>query len=128
MSKKNSIILERRFVPEGKIIIKEGEVGYSAFLIQSGSVCVYSEAGGKMTVLAELGVGEICGEMALIDEDCRSASVKAIENSTLIMLTRTAFEEKLRKSDPTIKAVVKMLIKRVKTANDGIIKFNSEEE
>lgn len=126
MSNKERVILERRYVPQGKIIIHEGDVGYSAFLIQSGKVRVYSESGGQVTELAQLGVGEICGEMALIDENSRSASVQAIEDCNLIMITRTAFEEKLKSSDPTVQAVMKMLIRRIKTANDGMIKVNSK--
>lgn len=123
---KDRMILERRYVPKGKIIIKEGDVGYSAFLIQSGSVRVYSELGDKVTELAELGVGEICGEMALIDEDARSASVQALEDCNLIMITRSAFDEKLRNSDATIQAIVKMLIKRIKMANNGIVRVNTK--
>ena len=118
---RNRVILERRFVPKDSIIIEEGDVAYSAYLIQSGSVSVYSKSSGREIELARLGVGEICGEMALIDEQARSANVRALEDCNLIVITRTAFENKLSDSDTTVQAIVKMLIKRIKSSNVTVL-------
>lgn len=125
---KDRVILERRFVPKGSVIIKEGEEAYSAYLIQSGKVGVYTEKDGKQVQLAELGMGEICGEMALIGEDARAANVRTLEDCNLIVITRSAFEEKLRNSDPTIRAVMHMLIKRLKISNADIVDFTTQKE
>ncbi|MCK5375190.1 MAG: cyclic nucleotide-binding domain-containing protein [Alphaproteobacteria bacterium] len=116
---RDRIILERRFVPEGSLIIKEGDEGYSAYLIQSGEVDVYSknEEGNKIA-LAKLGVGEICGEMALLGDGVRSASVCAVSDCNLVVITRAAFEEKLKRSDTTVRAVMKMLIQRIISSNE----------
>ena len=43
---KERVILERRFVPKGSIVIHEGDDAYSAYLIQSGTVSVYSKVDG----------------------------------------------------------------------------------
>lgn len=114
---KERVILERRFVPRDTVIIKQGEEAYAAYLIQSGSVQVYQEKEGKRKNLATLGIGEICGEMALIGEDVRTACVVTLEDCNLIVISRSAFEQKLKKTDVTIQAVVKMLIKRIKDSN-----------
>ncbi len=121
MKKDNRVILERRFVPKGSIFIKQGDEAYSAYLIQSGSVSVYSKVNDDVHELAQLGAGEICGEMALVNDGPRIASVKAIEDCNLIVITRTAFEEKLRKVDPTIYAIIKMLIERLKNLNETVV-------
>ena len=121
MSKDNRVILERRFVPKGGVFIKQGDEAYSAYLIQSGLVSVYSKVDDEVLELAQLGAGEICGEMALVSDGCRTASVKAIEDCNLIVITRTAFEEKLRKLDPTIYAIINMLINRLKKLNDAVL-------
>jgi len=113
----SNVILERKFVPKGSIIIQEGDDAYSAYLIQSGKVKVYTKKNSEVHVLANLGVGEICGEMALISDKVRSATVEAVEDCNLIIITRSAFEEKLVNSDPTIQAVVKMLIDRITESN-----------
>ncbi len=112
------VILERKYVAKGSIIIKEGDDAYSAYLIQSGEVRVYTTKNNEQRELARLGVGDICGEMALIDDNARSATVEAAEDCNLIVITRTAFEEKLKNSDPTIQAVVRMLIDRMIYSND----------
>lgn len=122
------IILERRFVPKGTSIIKEEDDAYSAYLIQSGEVSVFTNKSGKEIELARLGAGEICGEMALIADDKRSASVRTVEDCNLIVITRSAFEEKLRNSDPTIRAVVNMLIKRIIASNSDFIEYSSQKD
>ena len=68
---KDTIILERRFVPEGTLVMRQGEEGYSAYLIQSGSVGIYSEQDGRKVELARLQAGQIFGEMALIFDEPR---------------------------------------------------------
>jgi len=115
---RDRVILERRFVPKGRVIIKEGDEGYSAYLIQSGEVEVYSEnEEGQEVSLAKLGTGEICGEMALISDGIRTASVRTVQDCNLVIITRAAFEEKLKRSDTTIQAVVQMLIRRIISSN-----------
>ncbi len=121
MAKDSRVILERRFVPKGSIFIKQGDEAYSAYLIQSGCVSVYSKNDGEVHELAQLGAGEICGEMSLVSDGPRIASVKALEDCNLIVITRTAFEEKLRKIDPTIYAILKMLIARLKNLNETVL-------
>ena len=117
---KDTVILERRFVPAGTVIMKEGEEANCAYLIQSGSVEVYSDLGGKEVVLAELGIGEICGEMALASDEPRTANVRVKEDCNLIVIARQTFLEKMKSSDPTIRAVVEMLINRLIKGNTTI--------
>ncbi len=124
---KDRVILERRFVPKGTMIIKEKDEAYSAYLIQSGEVKIYVfNPEGQEVELARLGAGEICGEMALIGEDARSANVRAVKDCNLIVITRVAFEEKLRRSDPTIQAMMRMLIRRIMSANQERIDMLTE--
>lgn len=117
------VILERRYVPKGALIIEQGDQAWSAYLIQSGRVSVYYEDNGDRIELAQLGSGQICGEMALIrnEPSPRTASVRAIEDCNLIVITHSTFQEKLKASDPTIKAVMQMLADRIISANDMVM-------
>lgn len=126
MGRESSIVLERRFVPEGTMIMRQGEPGNSAYLIQSGCVSVYTEHEGKIVELAKLDLGQIFGEMALIFDDPRTASVKALEDCNLIVITRQSFQQKLNRSDPTIKAIVGMLSQRIVTANNAVVNKQSD--
>lgn len=118
---KESAILERRFVPTGSIIMREGERGSTAFLIQSGHVRVFIEKEGKKIELAKLGLGQIFGEMALIFDEPRTATVEALEDCNLIILTRQTLQQKLDKSDPTVRAIVPMLMTRIVQANNAML-------
>lgn len=118
---KDTIILERRFVPAGTLIIKQGEQGNCAYLLQSGSVRVYTEHEGKRVELARLESGQIFGEMALIFNENRSANVTALEDCNLIILTRQTLQHKLERSDPTVRAIVTMLTQRVLSANNDAV-------
>ncbi|GJL85380.1 MAG: hypothetical protein DHS20C02_11550 [Micavibrio sp.] len=126
MNKDSSIILERRFVPEGTMIMKQGDSGNCAYLIQSGSVLVYTEHKGKHVELATLELGEIFGEMALIFDEPRTASVKALEDTNLIILTRETMKQKMARTDPTIKAIITMLTNRIVSANNTLMNKGSD--
>ena len=102
---KDTIILERCFVPEGKLVVKEGEDGNCAYLIQSGSVTVFTYNEGARIDLANFEAGEIFGELALIFDEPRSASVVANEDCNLIVITRNTLKHKLDNSDPTVKEI-----------------------
>lgn len=110
-------VLERRAFAKGETIIYQGEMGVSAFLIQSGEVVVFTENGGKRIELARMGPGQIVGEMALVSDTTRTASVQATTDCNLITITREVLQEKLNKSDPTVRALVQMLMKRLSNSN-----------
>lgn len=126
MGSHDAHILERRAVPKGTFVMREGDPGNCAYLIQSGVVKVFTEKDDKKTVLATLEAGEIFGEMALVFDEPRSASVVAAEETNLIVITREMFKQKLHKTDPTIKAIIGMLIKRVTQTNERVVKSNSD--
>ena len=128
--KTKKVILERRFVPKGTVIIEEGEEGYCAYLIQSGAVQVYKKNDGQIQELARLEAGEICGEMAIIDDETtkRSANVRTTSDCNLIIITRAAFKEKLENSDPTVKAVVEMLAERLNSITSALTDGHKSDE
>ncbi len=112
-----SIILERRVVPEGALILRQGDEGNCAYLVQSGAVSVYTTSGDKKIELAVLGPGEIFGEISLIFDEKRTASVKAIEETTLVVMNRDVFKSKLKEVDPIICSVISALTKRLVSGN-----------
>jgi CRP/FNR family transcriptional regulator, cyclic AMP receptor protein len=127
LPRKNTVILERRFVPEGSIIMREGEAGENAFLIQSGEVSVYTQSGDHRFELAKMGPGQIVGEMALVfDDEVRTATVEALEDCNLIVITRGTFQKKLDSSDPTIRAIVPMLMRRIINTSNALIKKSAD--
>lgn len=109
------------FVAKGDFAIRQGEAGNTAYLIQFGQVRVFAEHAGKVAELGRLEAGDIFGEMALVVEQPRTASVQALEDTNLVVITRPMMIERLAKTDPLIKALMPMLMKRIKDANDAAL-------
>ncbi|MET0412289.1 MAG: serine/threonine-protein kinase [Polyangiaceae bacterium] len=87
--------LPRKNVPAGTIIIREGDAGDAAFIITSGTCRVYRDVDSEQETLAVLGPGDVFGEMALLLDERRVASVEAVTNVTLLVLDKTTMTEGL---------------------------------
>jgi CRP-like cAMP-binding protein len=88
-------------VAAGKVLAREGDFGDEFFVIDSGTAEV--TRGGER--LAELGAGDFFGEMALIEENRRNATVTAISPMSLVVMTRASFRA-LDRSMPQVHATV----------------------
>jgi len=78
-------VSQERVYPQDTVILKEGEVGDSVFLLSSGSVQVtLSGTRGPLLPLAIISTGEIFGEMAVLERKPRSATVMAKENCLVL--------------------------------------------
>ncbi|MGC4091033.1 MAG: serine/threonine-protein kinase [Polyangiaceae bacterium] len=87
--------LPRRNFPSGSVIIREGDTGDSAYLIVSGTCRAYRHVGEQKEVLASMSAGDVFGEMALLLEEPRAASVEAVTPVTLLILDKTTMTEGL---------------------------------
>jgi CRP/FNR family cyclic AMP-dependent transcriptional regulator len=126
--RKETVILERRFVPKDAVVIHEGEYGAQAYLIQSGGVRVFTSHDGREVDLAHLGVGQIFGEMAMVFDGPRTASVQATDDCNLIVISRQQFMNKLAETDATVRAIVYMLTQRIVDSNNSLINKKSDYE
>lgn len=93
---------------EGSAVFREGDPGKGIYLVVAGAVGVTKDG----ATLTELGPGANFGEMAMLDEPSRSATVVALEDSELLLITRDAFFQ-LLKRDPTlaVKVLWNMLLR-----------------
>ena len=80
---------------EGAYVFKEGTHGGYMFFIVDGNVEVIKQFDTKKHIIAELGPGRSVGEMSLIDGAPRSATVRAKDNLSLIVLKREDFQKML---------------------------------
>jgi CRP-like cAMP-binding protein len=74
-------------VRAGKVLVKQGDVGDTFFVIEEGSAEVVRD-GARIT---ELGPGDFFGELALLEEDRRTATVTATTPMEVIVMTRASF-------------------------------------
>ncbi|MDF1536064.1 MAG: cyclic nucleotide-binding domain-containing protein [bacterium] len=73
----------------GDVVFQQGDTGDTMYIIHTGTLAVIRETEGTGTVVARLNPGDFVGEMALVDQEPRSATVKAIEEATLVPITRS---------------------------------------
>lgn len=120
MSKSKPKLLNRITYPAGKTIIKQGDEGVRAYYIESGSVEILIEDGHHQLRVSELKAGDIFGEMALINKEARSATVRALEPVVLTVISSKEFEKRLEKvSDRAMKALTRVLVQRLRTTTKG---------
>lgn len=97
----------------GETIIKQGEPGDSAFIIESGRVEILVEnRKGDANVLGSRGEGTMIGEMALIDDAPRTATVKALEDCELLEITKDDFTLRLNNLDPILRMTMQVILTR----------------
>jgi type IV pilus assembly protein PilB len=106
------------FVPQS-VIVREGGAGDAAYVIMSGLVAVRRKDPdtGMEFLLAELGPGQMFGEMALLTKKPRTASVVALEPTTCAMLARVDFERVMREHPVVALAVAAAFAERLEHAN-----------
>src|SRR6185295_7354560 len=114
-------MISRRSAPRGAAIMHEGDPTDSLYIVISGRLKVMmGEADGKETILSIIGPGEFFGEMGLIDDNPRSASVVAIEPCELLALTRRDFRKCLVENLGLAMAVMRVLVRRLREADRKI--------
>lgn len=99
----------------GEIIINEGDRGKHVYLIINGSVEIYKTVNGNRQLLNTINSGEIFGEMGLLTNEPRYATVVAAEETRLIMVLDKTFHSALFNNKlPIIKPLTKQLVLRFK--------------
>lgn len=103
----------RRMFKAGDIILKQGEKGDCAYIIEDGlveiSIC---RSDGVSQVISTRGPGTIIGEMAIVDEAPRVATVKALKDCKMLEITREDFAQRLKTSDPVIQMISQVILTR----------------
>ncbi len=86
---------------DGETIIAQGDVGDCMFVVQTGRVKVIREDRGSEAQLAILGRGDTFGVMALLDQERRSATVRALGEARVLTVDKRTFLRRVRE-DPTL--------------------------
>jgi predicted acylesterase/phospholipase RssA/CRP-like cAMP-binding protein len=106
--------LTPRSVAGGEVLIREGDPADALYLIAEGRVRVTSRRDdGATQVLAELGRGEIVGEMALVTDEPRSATVTAVRDSLVLELPATTFVELVGEHPQVLREVTTKVVGRL---------------
>lgn len=113
--------VEDLVVAPGTVIFRQGDPGDKFYLIRAGRVRVFREDAGLETELSVLQAGDDFGEMALFMEEPRSATVAALEETRLMVLSKEQFQSILRDFPNVTFAFVRQMSERI-LRNANVIK------
>jgi CRP/FNR family transcriptional regulator/CRP/FNR family cyclic AMP-dependent transcriptional regulator len=113
-----ALLIERR-IPRHKTIVEEGLAGDYMYVICEGRVQVSKLSDdGREKILEFLETGDFFGEMSLLDNAPRSASVRALADTRILALSRADFLAVMRRSPDLAMAVVQELTRRLRRVDD----------
>ncbi len=114
-------VTEEIVYPAGEFVIKEGDTGETMYLIVSGEVSVVKGLGQDQEIeLARIGTGDYFGEMALVDDIVRSATVRTEKESRLLVLHKQEFKEIVREYPQITLQICKVLSARIRNLQEKV--------
>jgi CRP-like cAMP-binding protein len=116
LSRLGRAVVERKY-KKGETIVKEGEQAVAFFMVSKGRVAVSRGKSKSDKPFAEIGPGNVFGEMALLDGQPRDATVKAVEDTECLVLSRWDFVAELRTNPHIAVALLPILSRRLREAN-----------
>jgi CRP-like cAMP-binding protein len=114
-------VANRRRYPKDSVVFFENEEGDFFFMILEGRIKVTILGDdGREVILSLLGAGDFFGEMALLDNEPRSATAIAVEDTELLSLHRNDFQNVLSDNRSITVGLIKVLTARLRRANHQI--------
>jgi len=110
------IALEKEFAP-GEVIFEEGQPAHHLYFLARGKVEVFHRDDSGEYPIATLGEEECFGEMAILDDETRSASIKALEPTQVLKIDRDSFRELITERPQISFAIFKILSNRLRLSD-----------
>lgn len=109
---------------DGEVIVRQGDVGDCMFVIQEGKVEVVMEEEGNEVILAERGEGDFFGEMAIFDQDVRSATVRAKGQVRALTVDKKNFLRRIHKDPSLAFRIVETMSYRIRELGDEVARLS----
>ena len=107
--------VEWRRLEAGEVLFRQGDLADAAYFVVGGRLMVHvADAYGNEQLVAELGRGEVVGELGLLDRAPRSATVRAVRDTTLAAFSTATFEELVATSPQMMLNVTRSILTRLR--------------
>lgn len=115
----------RRSYNKGEIITRQGDQEIGLFIIGSGKVLVFKElAHGDKLEIASHDPEDFIGEMAVLDNDTRSSSVMAVEDTECVIITTWDFKDRMKAHPEIAIELLPTVVKRIREINEKLIQLS----
>jgi CRP-like cAMP-binding protein len=109
-----------RWIDAGELLIKQGEPGSSLYVVKTGSFTVFRTVEGAEIALGTAESGDVLGEMSLIEQGLRSASVKATKPASVYEIKTKDFYKNIYNVPEWFMRIIKGLVVRLRQTNEMI--------
>ena len=107
----------------GDVIVRQGEMGDCMFVIQKGEVEAVAEADGREIRLRKMGVNEFFGEMALFEQETRTATVRALGPTRVLTIDRKNLLRGIHEDPSLAFRMVETMSHRIRDLTDRLAKY-----
>lgn len=114
--------VEFRTLAKGDILVRQGDASNALFIIQTGWVKIVKGTDGEEVVLNQCGPGQVVGEMSLIDQTLRSATIVALSPTTVLELKRDVVMAALHQYPVLALTFARSMAERLRFANTYVEK------
>jgi len=104
----------------GQVVVNEGQIGMGLYCIQSGSVKITKRSANEEREIRSMGAGESFGEISLLDDKPRSATVTAVEPTTAVLLDKSQFIAELKTYPEIALSILPVLVGWLRDADAKI--------
>ncbi len=110
-----------RNVSRGAIVLHAGDRTDNIYFVLSGNLKVLvSDEDGREVILTMMGPGEVFGEMGVLDEDVRSATVLAVSSANLVVMSKGDFKRVMLDNAEVALQITRNLVQRLRQADRQI--------
>jgi CRP/FNR family cyclic AMP-dependent transcriptional regulator len=110
----------------GSMIVRQGDTSMALYVVLSGTVRIERETdGGARIAISEVGAHGFFGEMGLLDDEPRAATVVAVEDTECALLAKWAFQNELRNDSDIALGVLPVLTRRIRELDELLAKAGS---
>src|ERR687890_876821 len=108
-------------VPAGQLVLQEGDPGDALYVVLDGELEITKRQGGQDILLAVSRAGEFLGEMSLLEQRPRSASVRTLQESRLLVISQAAFQTLLTSSPSAPLKILHTVTSRLRSTESALI-------
>jgi len=113
---------------DGQVILEEGSSGDWVYVVLSGSVEMSKTIGGRKVIITALESGEVFGELGYLGAMKRTATARAIGETTVGVIDRTFLDQEFNKLSAPFRSILVAVVKRFRSLIDRACEFSSRKE
>ena len=111
---------------DGEIVVRQGDSGNCLFVIQEGQVEILVEQEGREILLRDLGPNELIGEMAVFENEVRSATARARGTARILTLDKKNFLQRISEDPSLAFRIIETMSRRIRDLSQQIAELKTK--